>query len=61
MGRADQVPMSQREIPMFTAEHFQTKVAESVESLKNTDAPSEIRKFERSRSVQCDAAAAEAM
>src|SRR5579872_6424087 len=35
-------------MPMFTAEHFRMKVAESAESLKNTDVPSEIRKFERS-------------
>jgi hypothetical protein len=33
---------------MFTAEQFRTKVAESTESIKNTDVPSEIRKFERS-------------
>ncbi len=33
---------------MFTAEQFRTKVAESAESIKNTDVPSEIRKFERS-------------
>jgi hypothetical protein len=33
---------------MFTAEHFRTKVAESAESIKNTDIPSEIREFERS-------------
>ena len=33
---------------MFTAEHFRTKVAESAESIKNTDVPSEIREFERS-------------
>jgi hypothetical protein len=33
---------------MFTAEHFRTKAAESAESIKNTDDPSEIRKFERS-------------
>ena len=33
---------------MFTAEHFRTKVAESAESIKNTDVPSEIHKFERS-------------
>ena len=33
---------------MFTAEQFRTKVAEGAESIKNTDIPSEIRKFERS-------------
>jgi hypothetical protein len=33
---------------MFTAEHFRTKVAESAESIKNTDVPSEIHKLERS-------------
>jgi hypothetical protein len=33
---------------MFTAEQFRKKVAEGAESIKNTDVPSEIRKFERS-------------
>jgi len=33
---------------MFTAEQFRTKAAESAESIKNTDVPSEIRKFRRS-------------
>lgn len=33
---------------MFTAEQFRMKAAESGESIKNTDVPSEIRKFERS-------------
>jgi hypothetical protein len=33
---------------MFTAEHFRKKLAESAESIKNTDAPSEIRKLEQS-------------
>ncbi len=33
---------------MFTAEQFRTKVAEGAESIKNSDIPSEIRKFERS-------------
>ncbi len=33
---------------MFTAEQFRKKVAEGAESIKNTDIPSEIRKFERS-------------
>ncbi len=38
---------------MFKAEHFWTKLAESAELLKNTDAPSEIRKLEQSmRSVR---------
>ncbi len=31
---------------MFKAEHFRTKAAESAELIKNTDTPSEIRKFE---------------
>jgi len=33
---------------MFTAEQFRKKVVEGAESIKNTDIPSEIRKFERS-------------
>jgi hypothetical protein len=33
---------------MFTAEQFRTKVADSAETIKNTDVPSEIRKTERS-------------
>ncbi len=33
---------------MFTAEQFRMKAAESGKSIKNTDVPSEIRKFERS-------------
>ena len=33
---------------MFTAEQFRTKAAESAESIKNTDVPSEIRKLRRS-------------
>ena len=33
---------------MFKAEHFRTKLAESAELIKNTDAPSEIRKLEQS-------------
>lgn len=32
---------------MFTAENFRKKAAESVDSSKNTDVPSEIRKFEQ--------------
>lgn len=33
---------------MFTAKQFRAKAAESAESLKNTDDPSEIREFQRS-------------
>jgi hypothetical protein len=33
---------------MFTAERFRAKVTESAESIKKTDVPGEIRKFERS-------------
>jgi hypothetical protein len=33
---------------MFKAEHFRTKLAESAELMKNTDAPSEVRKLEQS-------------
>ena len=33
---------------MFKAEHFRTKLAEGGELIKNTDAPSEIRKLEQS-------------
>jgi hypothetical protein len=33
---------------MFTAEQFRTKAAESAESIKHTNVPSEITKFERS-------------
>ena len=33
---------------MFTAEHFRTKVTESAESIKNSDNPNDIRKFQRS-------------
>jgi hypothetical protein len=33
---------------MFTAEQFRAKAAESAESAKNTDDPSEIRKFQAS-------------
>jgi hypothetical protein len=33
---------------MFTAEQFRTKAAENAESIKNTEVPSEIRKFEQS-------------
>jgi hypothetical protein len=33
---------------MFTAKQFRTKVAESTESAKNTDVPSEIQRFKQS-------------
>jgi hypothetical protein len=33
---------------MFTAQQFRSKAAEGAESIKNTDIPSEILKFERS-------------
>ena len=33
---------------MFTGEQFRAKAAESAESLKHTDVPSEIREFQRS-------------
>jgi len=33
---------------MFTAEQFRTNAAESAETIKKTDVPSEIRKIERS-------------
>lgn len=33
---------------MFKAKHFRTKLAESAELIKNTEAPSEIRKLEQS-------------
>ncbi len=33
---------------LFTAERFRTKAAEDAQSIKNTDDPSEIRKFKRS-------------
>jgi rubrerythrin len=34
---------------MFTAKEFRAKAAESAESLKHTNAPSEIREFQRSK------------
>ena len=37
---------------MFTAEQFRAKAAESAESLKHTDVPSEIREFQRSKARQ---------
>lgn len=33
---------------LFTADRFRTKAAEDAQSIKNTDDPSEIRKFKRS-------------
>ena len=33
---------------MFTAEQFRAKATESAESIRNTDVPSEMRKFQRS-------------
>jgi hypothetical protein len=41
--------VSRRELPMFTAEQFRAKAAESAESLKYTDVPSQIREFQRSK------------
>jgi hypothetical protein len=40
---------SLREHSMFTAKQFRAKAAESAESLKLTDVPSEIREFQRSK------------
>jgi hypothetical protein len=34
---------------MFTAKQFRAKAAESAESLKHTDVPSEIRELQRSK------------
>jgi rubrerythrin len=34
---------------MFTAKQFRAKAAESAESLKHTDVPSEVREFQRSK------------
>jgi hypothetical protein len=34
---------------MFTAKQFRAKAAESAESLKHTDVPSEMRELQRSR------------
>jgi hypothetical protein len=36
---------------MFTAKEFRAKAAESAESLKHTDVPSEIRKFQQSKEI----------
>jgi hypothetical protein len=38
-----------QERPMFTAKKFRAKAAESAESLKHTDVPSEIRELQRSK------------
>jgi hypothetical protein len=38
-----------QERPMFTAKEFRAKAAESAESLKPTNVPSEIREFQRSK------------
>jgi hypothetical protein len=42
------VSVSRREISMFMAEQFRRKAAEDAEAIKNTDVPSEIRKFKQS-------------
>src|SRR6476646_4946062 len=41
--------VSGRKRPMFTAKQFRAKAAESAESLKHTNVPSEIRELQRSR------------
>jgi hypothetical protein len=41
---------------MFTADQYRAKAAESAESLKHTDVPSEIRKFQRSKQSFSDLA-----
>src|SRR5579863_5989773 len=41
-------PRKEQQMSMFTAEQFRRKAAEDAESIKNTDVPSEIRKFEQS-------------
>ena len=41
-------PCHGRKLPMFTAKQYRAKAAESAESLKHTDVPSEIREFQRS-------------
>jgi hypothetical protein len=38
----------EKDVFMFKAEHFRAKLAESAELIKNTEAPSEIRKLEQS-------------
>src|SRR4029450_3547575 len=38
-----------RERPMFTAKQFRAKAAQSAESLKHTDVPSEIHELQRSK------------
>jgi hypothetical protein len=40
--------MDEKDVPMFKAEHFRAKLAESAELIKNTNAPGEIRKLEQS-------------
>jgi hypothetical protein len=40
--------MDEKDVPMFKAEHFRAKLAESAELNKNTNAPGEIRKLEQS-------------
>ena len=42
--------------PMFTAEQYRAKAAESAELLKRTDVPSEIREFQRSKQSFSDLA-----
>src|SRR5690348_15070456 len=42
-------PVPGRECPMFTGKQFRAKAAESAESLKHTDVPSEMREFQRSK------------
>ena len=41
---------------MFTADQYRAKAAESAESLKRTDDPSEIREFQRSKQSLSDLA-----
>jgi hypothetical protein len=41
---------------MFTADQYRAKAAESAESLKRTDVPSEIREFQRSKQSFSDLA-----
>lgn len=47
-GRAANRSARVGERPMFTAKQYRAKAAESAESLKHTDVPSEIREFRRS-------------
>src|ERR1700756_3675875 len=46
--RARGVRPCQGEMPMFTAQDFRVKATESGGSLKNSNVPSEIRKFKQS-------------